>query len=188
MNDLLALAAAVRESYLRAFFESLDAFLTRQADAATEVLFESPSDDALPFRVQRADMVADLDGTPQIEQVTPTAHLGFEPFGVELAEHLTVAMQPFVWNEVALRANITLPVEPVENWALHWLDLEGQMSPDEHGLLGVIHAVLREDDMDGSTLLTVDFGSAPVDALGQLLDLAFAAGATHVAIHSPSLQ
>jgi hypothetical protein len=187
MNDILALAAAVRESYLRAFFESLDTFSAQYADAATELLFELPSDEALPFLVQRADLMADLDGEPQIQQVATTTHLGFEPFGVELAEHLTVAMQPFVWNEVALRANIALPVEPVENWALHWLDLEGQMSRDEHGLLGVIHAVLREDEMDGSTLLTVDFGSAPVDALRELVELAFSSGATHVSFHSPSL-
>ena len=188
MNDLLALAAAVRERYLEALLASLADFADLHQPSAAEVMFELQRDEPLPFRLYRADTAAGVDGTTQVQEVNPSTHLGFEPFGIEFVEGVTAAVSPFVWNDVAVLANITLPAEPVEAWALHWLDLDEQFTEDEHGLKGVVHSIVREDAADGSTLLCIDFGSAPVAALQELVTLAFSAGASHLSIHSQSLQ
>ncbi len=188
MNDLLSLATAVRERYLEAFLESLAAFMDEHAQASAEAMFELPRDEPLPYRLYRADMATTLDGEPTGRDLAPATHLGFEPFGIELDGGITVAVSPFVWSDVALRTNISLPAEPVENWALHWLDLEGQFPTDEHGLQGVIHAITRDDGADAGTLLTIDFGSAPVDALAELIELALASGASHLSVYSEALQ
>ena len=188
MNDILALASAVRERYVEAMLTSLAEFAKTHSPSSPEVLFELQREEPLPFRLYRADMASNATSSPEIQDVNPTTHLSFEPFGVEVSEGLTVAVHPFIWNDVAVHANTALPAEPVEAWAMHWLDLEDQLPKDEDGLQGVIHSVSRENSVDGSTELIVDFGSSPVDALRELIELAFTAGATHVSIHSANLQ
>ena len=133
-------------------------------------------------------MAANNNGSPKIQDVNPSTHLSFEPFGLDFAEEVTAAVSPFIWNDVGIQINVTLPAEPVESWAVRWLDLEDRFPKDEHGLQGVIHSVVREDGADGSTLLNVDFGSAPVEAFNELIELAFNSGATHVSIYSQTLQ
>jgi hypothetical protein len=188
MNDLLSLAAAVRERYLEALLESLATFMDENDPAMPEAMFELQRDDALPFRLYRADMATVLDGTPKALDTTPATQIRFDPFGIDLGGGVTVAVSPFLWSELAVQTNVVLPAEPVEQWALRWLDLEGAFSEDEHGLKGVIHAVTRDDGTDGGTLLTVDFGSAPVDALAELMEIALASGASHVSVRSEALQ
>ncbi len=188
MNDILALAAEVRQRHLQAMRAELAAFMDEYEPAAAEVLFELQRDESLPFRLYRADMATSVDGVAQPHDMAPSVHLEFEPFGVEMADHVTAAVHPFLWSEVELHANTVLLPEPVESWALRWLDLDDAHPQDEDGLQGVIHSVLRDDGADGSTLITVDFGSAPVDALKELIELAYACGASHVSILSPSLQ
>jgi hypothetical protein len=188
MNDLLALASAVRERYLEALLESLVKFMGKHRPSAPEVMFELQRQEALPFRLYRADMAANVNGAPRMQDVNPSSHLGFEPFGIEFSEGATAAVHPFVWNDVGVQINVTMPSDPVEEWAMRWLDMEDKSAKDENGLQSVIHSVVREDAMDGSTTLTVDFGSAPVEALQEIIELAFACGGTHVSIRSESLQ
>jgi len=187
MNDLLALASAVRERYLEALLASLAIFMDEHQPSAPEVMFELQRDQPLPYRLYRADMAANNDGSPKMQDVNPTTHLSFEPFGIELDDGVTVAVSPFVWNDIALQINTTMPAEPVEAWAMRWLDLEDLSPDDEHGLQSVIHCIVREDAADGSTLLTIDFGSAPVESLRELIELAFTAGASHVSLYSQTL-
>ena len=188
MNDLLALATEVRARYLHALLASLAEFKRLHIPSAPEVMFELQRDEALPYRLYRADMATNAGGETKIQDVNPSTHLSFEPFGVEVAEEVTASVRPFVWNDIGLHANTTLPAEPVEAWALRWLDIEDKLPQDENGLLAVIHSVTREDFVDGSTLLTVDFGSAPVEALREIMELAYAAGSTHVSVSSATLE
>ena len=188
MDDLLALASEVRDRYIHALLASLAEFKRLHTPSAPEVMFELQRDEALPYRLYRADMATNAGGEAKMQDVNPSTHLSFEPFGVELAEDVTASVRPFVWNDIGVHANTTLPPEPVEAWALRWLDIDDKLTQDENGLQGVIHSITREDYADGSTLLTVDFGSAPVEALREILDLAYAAGSTHVSVSSATLE
>ncbi|MBL0731216.1 hypothetical protein [Piscinibacter sp. HJYY11] len=133
-------------------------------------------------------MATNADGSAKLQDVNPSTHLSFEPFGIEFDDGTTIAVQPFTWNDVALQINITLPAEPVEEWAMRWLDADDSFAQDEHGLQGVIHSIVRSDGSDGGTLLTIDFGSSPVEALRELVELAVASGASHLSIYSETLQ
>jgi len=188
MDQILALALQVREHYVRALLEAFEIFKAAHSQSATEVMFEIDRPEPLPHRLHRADMAADLDGKADVQEVNPATHLRFEPFEVDIDKGVTAAMHPIVWNDVGIRSNTKLPLEELEDWALRWLDLEDRHPADEHGLRGVIHAVSREDAPDGSTLLEIDFGSSPVQALSELLELAFASGASHISIHSLTLE
>jgi hypothetical protein len=188
VNDILALASEVRERYIEALLVSLHEFMASHSPSAPEVLFELQRDEPLPFRLYRADMAANADGGPQIQEVNPATHLSFEPFGVELSEGLTAAVHPFVWNDIGISSNVAIPSEQVEAWALRWHDMEDQFPKDEHGLQGVIHSVSYENSLDNGALLTIDFGSAPIQALQELIELLVACGASHVSIRSQSLQ
>ncbi|MCP5270134.1 MAG: hypothetical protein H6932_02775 [Burkholderiaceae bacterium] len=188
MNDLLALAAAVRERYVEAMLESISAFMDEFQPSAPEVLFEIQRDEALPFRLYRADVAANVEGQPKLRDVNPSTHLSFEPFGIELDEGVTAAIHPFVWNDVGIQFNTALPAERIEEWAMRWLDPEDRFTQDEHGLQGVIHSIVHEKGVGGDTNLNIDFGSAPVEALSELMELAVNAGASHMSIQSETLQ
>jgi len=188
MDDFLQLATAVRERYLQALLEALTDFMAEHEPAAAEVMFELERDEPLPYRLYRADMATSVDGQARVHDLNPSTHLSFEPFGIDWSDHATVAVSPFTWNDVGLHFNIRLPAEPIEQWALRWLDLEDAFEQDEHGLQSVIHSIVREDGDDGSTLLNIDFGSAPVEALAELIELGMQMGASHVSLRSESLR
>jgi len=189
MSDFDALANAVRDHYLAALVESLGEFRALNDPSSPEVLLEMRNEKPLAFRLYRADMAANVGGELKVQDVNPSTHLSFDPFTVEFAKGSTGALHPFVWNDIGIQVDVTLPANEVEDWALRWLDAEDESTQqDEHGLSQVIHSVLRDDIAGGGTLLNVDFGSAPVAALRELIDLALAAGASHLSIHSSMLS
>jgi hypothetical protein len=186
MNDLFALAEQVRTHYLKALLGSLAEFKAGHSPSAPEAMFELPRECALPYRLYRADMAANVDGEAKLQDVNTSSHLSFEPFDLDLGGGLSATVQPFAWNDVGITANIRLPDDPVESWAMRWLDLEDEHTDDENGLQAVIHSISRDDVGTDGTRLAVDFGSAPVEALEELLDILRASGASRVTVHSAS--
>ena len=76
------------------------------------------------------------------------------------------------------------------DWCREWLDVDEAHPEDQFGLAGVVHSVIpvrpRRVKLGGPEYdVSVDFGSAPITALTELLDLAFALGATEVVLGSP---
>jgi hypothetical protein len=101
---------------------------------------------------------------------------------------LVAAVQPVVWNDVGIKTNVRLPDASIEAWAMQWLDMDDHHAQDENGLQGVIHSISRDDTGDEGTELIVDFGSAPAEALNDLIDVLRICGVSYITIHSGSLQ
>jgi hypothetical protein len=187
MDELLGLAAEIRQHYLRAFLASLAIYKASHSPSAPEVMFEHQRDAALPFKLYRADMASNVNGVPHLQDVNPSTHLGFEPFEARLHDVLACKVSPIVWNNVELDVNVQVPDAELEAWAMKWLDLDDRFVRDEDGLQGVIHSVTKSDSEGRRTEIAIDFGSAPVVALEELLLLAAKAGATQASIHSSNL-
>lgn len=100
MNDLFALAEQVRTHYLKALLGSLAEFKAKHSPSAPEVMFELQREGALPNRLYRADMAANVDGEAKLQDVNTSTHLSFEPFDLDLGGGLSATVQPFVWNDV----------------------------------------------------------------------------------------
>lgn len=188
MNDLLKLAAQVREHYIKALLASFAEFNGASSPSALEVMFELQRQASLPYRLYRADMAANVSGQAKLQEVNPSTHLSFEPFKLDTGNGLVAAVHPVVWNDVSIKTDVRLPDGEIEAWAMQWLDMDDLHAQDENGLQGVIHSILRDDTGDEGTELTIDFGSAPVGALNDLLSVLHKCGVSYITIHSGSVQ
>jgi hypothetical protein len=188
MNDLLTLAAQVREHYIKALLASFAEFKIAYSPSALEVMFELQRQKSLPYRLYRADMAANVNGEAKLQEVNPSTHLSFEPLKLDTGSGLVAAVHPVVWNDVGIKTDVRFPDSEIEAWAMQWLDMDDHHDQDENELQGVIHSISRDDTGDEGTELTIDFGSAPVEALNDLISVLRKSGVSYITIHSGSLQ
>lgn len=187
MEQVIAVAAKIREHYLGAYLTSLAAFQAEHRPSGPEVLFELQRECAYPFRLYRMDMASNSGGKPKMQEVNPATHLSFDPFTETTLTNLEVTIHPIAWNGVDFRINATPAWGELEAWTLRWLDVGDKHTQDAKGLQGVIHSVtVPKPDGDHSTF-SVDFGSAPVLALEELFHVLQRLGATTVKIQSSCL-
>ena len=188
MNDLAALAEEVRQHYLRALLKTFADYKTSHHPSSLEVMLELQRDEPLPFRLYRVDMASNVNGETHLQEVNPSTHLSFETFSVPVSTALSVEVRPMNWNGVEVCANVHVDAKAIEEWALKWLDVEDNRAQDEDGLQGVIHSVTRQDSQVGSTRIAVDWGSAPLEAMEELLQVLSTSGATKVMLSTPELS
>jgi hypothetical protein len=188
MNDLLAVAEQVRKHYLNALLASFKEYKKSRQPSSLEVMFELQRETPLPFRLYRADMASNTNGEPGVQEVNTITHLSFEPFSVEFNFGLSVEVHPMHWNDVEVHANAQIEAAAFEEWALKWLDLEDEHATDMEGLQGVIHAITIQESEVGSSRVALDWGSAPMAAMEELLQLLHAKGATTARLSTPGLE
>ena len=188
MNDLLALAEQVRQHYRRALLSSFAEYKTSRQPSSLEVLLELKRKEPLPYRLYRVDMASNVNGETHLQEVNPGTHLRFEPFSVEVNSVLTVEVRPMNWNGVEVYANTEADSQAIEAWALRWLDFEDKHAQDPDGLQGVIHSVTLQDSEAGSSRISVDWGSAPLAALEEVIHIFRSSGATKLKLSTPELS
>lgn len=172
MNEALSLLAQVREHYLSKYRGVLVEYLKKHNPSSPEVLFELPHPErAYPFRLYRTDMASNVNGQPSITEVNPSTHLHFEPLQDRTDRGLNLQLHPMVWNGVEFDcAGKSADAAPLETWCLRWLDVDEVGPKDETGLLGAIHSVTEPESGNGRFSFSVDFGSAPIEAVHELFD------------------
>jgi len=187
MNNILAVAEQVRQHYLIGLIASFQEYEISHKPSSLEVMFELQRAVALPFRLFRADMASNVNGEANIQEVNLNSHLSFETFVEESVFGLTVEVQPMHWNDVEVYANAQIESTAFEEWALKWLDLEDKHATSADGLQSVIHSITFHEQEIGCSRVTVDWGSAPLEAIEELLQLLSAKGATIARLSTPSL-
>ncbi|MFT4793065.1 MAG: hypothetical protein ACJAW4_001814 [Paracoccaceae bacterium] len=113
----------------------------------------------------RIDTPLDPTAAPGITALcTGAFSLNVTPFQWQAAELRLMGgdMDAFVWA-------------PLRLWFLEWTQpRRGDESPD---LLGVVHSLSDPETIPGGARLRIDFGSSPVDCVGELLDALSRTGA-----------
>ena len=150
-------------------------------------MFELPREAPLAFKLYRVDMGSNSSSGLKVKEVNPETHLEFEPFREQSGSGLEVTVFPIAWNGVEFRGNFNSDSTLLEQWALKWLDVEDQNQQDEQGLQGVIHSVTKLEEKDGIAGFSIDFGSAPVEALSELMVIFGGMGATSIEVSSSCL-
>jgi hypothetical protein len=181
---IINVLSQVRERYLECYVVSLDAYRTTHAPSAPEILLELDREGPLAYKFYRVDMGSNASGEFDVQEVNPETHLDFEPIH-EKINSVDISLAPIAWNGVELVARLK-EFEPglVEGWTLKWLDVEDLHIQDRHGLQSVIHSVVKPE-LEGNALhLSIDFGSAPIDSLKELLAILEGMGAAQVHISS----
>ena len=132
----------------------------------------------------RLDLV--VQGRRGYESLTvdSTERISFEPATIAWNDTFRVTLAPFVWDCAFLETDVAIDAlkVPVGRWLERWTDPKGTNKPGEHGLLGVVHFAADPVAKPGGSRLSVDLGSAPIEALLALLDALAEAGATEARI------
>ena len=98
----------------------------------------------------------------------------------QLPSGMEVQQRGFSWE--ALRLRFSAPqfeIESLGEWLRRWLDADEVRAPDASGLSGVVHDLAWTSEQD-TWQLHVDLGSAPIEALEELLSDISATGVTSV--------
>jgi len=94
-----------------------------------------------------------------------------------------VYIAPFAWNEVMLRVAGLAPEDMgavLAPWFMHWFDPHDANRANEEGLFGVVHFASDPCGEGGMVVVELDLGSAPAQALEDLLERLAAAGARDI--------
>ena len=74
--------------------------------------------------------------------------------------------------------------EVLSNWAIKWLDPEEKGVADDYGFEGYLHSITYPEEINGKMHFSVDFGSASLDSVFDLLGVFMEMGVSHVKMHS----
>lgn len=179
----------IREYYLRRFREVVAEQLDAGATVATETAYRDesgqPAGEGQFNLPARGDVFVITDGeVTESLQVDTEGMLSFQQLSFAW-ESALVTLAPFQWNwcEVSATGNITSEsASALVKWFHRWFVAEQDGTPER--LLGAIHYMSDPDIERGRFNIAVDLGSAPIEALEELLDAAVVAGATKITIAS----
>lgn len=180
-DPLIAFLERIRSHHL-ALLVALPKYLRAHGSpmVATEVLVETDASNVFASSM-RFDAI--VEG-PQFRDVEPELAPDL-PFGFGFErDGARCAFGPFSWSDCHVQARLAGDRwDPaLRTWTTRWLDLAETNAADADGLRGVIHGV-RDVERDGDLLrFAVDFGSAGVESVLELMDALVDAGASLVVV------
>lgn len=189
--SLISLIESAQARYTDYFFDAVARAKSDNPDVVSEFLIPL-SDDSIPYpyRHFRADLMGEdeEDNTRAVElwQDPPTED--HDPESRAYAFDLGIVkieIHPFTWCSVQIGFDHALSDEAVLGDFLdQWFDPEDRAYHRGEPLSGAIHSATRVETLGSVSSLTIDFGTAPTDALIELLETLAADGATHLIIAS----
>jgi hypothetical protein len=127
------------------------------------------------------------DGNKILEFQNET-YLNHEVFSLDF-NGLELLIYPLLWDNVEIEM-VALPenMEFFYNWIRKWIDIEDKKVKNEKGLQEVIHSIHQTRDSESNNIIiSIDFGTAPGDALSYLLDAFQKGGIRKVLINSSNV-
>ena len=169
---------AEREQYLSVYLRGIADAKTEHELAVPEVKVEM-SDEKLPkgYRYYTVDIFCRDGEKAGPVEVNLKAAESFEPIN-ENWQGLDVTLHPFVWNGLEFRVDGDLSDDAtLVRWMMKWMDIEDKKTKDENLLSGIVHNVTPPERTKNGWSFSVDFGSAPLDAFVELIEVIRTAGA-----------
>jgi len=183
--DLQELLNQVRDFYLNHFRDIVkEKRRLPRVTIITEPALHQPSGQVaregtlnLPVRT---DLVVRSTNAKDTMQVATEKPLGFEPVVVDWAT-LKLELAPFHWEKCQAQVR-GLPAQvdwhPVVDWYERWFDEFDKKVALKKNFQEVVHRLEDPVSRQGEATLTVDFGSAPVNAFEEFLDALAQLGAS----------
>jgi hypothetical protein len=187
--SIVSIIGAEREryaSYFEAAFENVRAGNTQ---SARELLI-SINNEALPYpyRYLRVDAVEKRsDGTDQPYEFWLDPSQEAEARGFQLGP-VAIEMYPFTWCATQVAFDRAPDTGKLEAFLTTWLDTNDARASGGSGAANAIHSASPIETNGELSYLTIDFGTAPSDALLDLIDLVGNEGADRIIIVSHSRQ
>lgn len=81
-------------------------------------------------------------------------------------DDIIVTLTPFVWNAVEFEVTGPFPdLTQLSNWYSKWYDVKNRNRADKDGFRSVVHKMSSPVEIEDGWRITIDFGSANLDAL-----------------------
>lgn len=164
MDDVQELVRGIRQKYVDHFVSTVgELAASSRGSHATEVKYSNV--DSFYRNFIAVDFVAN-DGQPDPQFVNSNTYLNFSPDIHAGIGGVDVIISPFRWDEVHFRFDTKkLDGDLFDEWFRSWFDIDGERETME-AVGNIIHSILL---LDGQ--LTIDFGTAEVDAFWHLLHI-----------------
>lgn len=184
MMTFTELLSAVRQPYIEALAQAAKHTPAHVEPAYRQGDGSLATDGALDLPC-RADVIPREGASAgQPIQVDSKTQLQFEPIAFDLGT-TSVAVSPFVWDWAPFEVcglSEEAAASALRSWFLAWFDLEDENAPSDEGLYGVVHFMSDLAPAADGWKVTLDLGSASVDALEDLLFRMSDAGAARIRV------
>lgn len=175
----------VRDMAVGGILESMAAHLNAGAEVRAEPKLRDPDgtvrrEGALQLP-RRADLAVIKGGRTLIQRVESTPLIRFDPITILTEGGVTTTIDPFHWDaaQVRVEARQLRPSwSPLRHWYLEWFQSRyAEVAPD---LDGAVHSIDGPTTWVAGWEFLIDFGSAPVQCLPDLIAALGATGASRV--------
>lgn len=183
----MSIEAVIRreqQRYVDFFTGAKAALQNENREVQAEVLISQP-DEALPYpyRYMRVDAShLNSEGKWAFNML----HLGSDP-EVEPRRYdcgtFQLDIYPFAWSDMQIIFDKPpADIGRIENWITRWLDVDNTGVHAHSGLGGVVHNFFRVEQRDSLWILMGDMGTAPPEALLELLTELGRQGMSHIVL------
>jgi hypothetical protein len=157
-----------REYYLEYFFN----LITKSEAGESELLIKNNNEEqAELYRLYRYDLVSRESENSKFTEFNTDGFLNHDKIDY-FVEDKIIEFSPIVWNGVEISYNDTsTDFDSIEKWAFKWLDINDCNKPDSNNLQQVIHNITKAELVNGWNTFSVDFGSAPIEAAIELIEI-----------------
>jgi hypothetical protein len=162
----------LRAHYMARYERAVAEVRATMSTVAAEIMLEVPNETEpqLLYRIMRADIIGTTTEGPQITEVNVDV---LDPPKGDLAGFgIPITLRPAVWNGLELVVDGEPPADDVLlRWIAEWVDVDDQRYVASETFQGVVHSVLRPRQIASGYWTSIDFGSAPTEAVVRLIEL-----------------
>ncbi len=180
MNELFTV---IRMAYAATFADAVASAADAHAETALRNADGSLALDGALGLPMRADLVPRRGAhAGKLLSVDSGKRMQFSVHAVSLAP-ATLYVAPFAWDDVSLRVAGLVAEQAgavLAPWFMDWFDPHDANRQNEEGLFGVVHYASDPREEGGMVAVDLDLGSAPPQALEDLLVRLAAAGACDI--------
>src|SRR4051794_34280994 len=184
-RSILQRLDAERENYLAISLRAIADARRAHDVTVAEVKVETTREKfRKPYRYYTLDIFCrrgDKSGPIEVNLAAASAF----PRASENWQGLEVTLHPFVWNGLEFRLDGDLADEAaLLAWMDRWMDVPETKPKDENRLSQIVHNVTQPERTQSGWSFSVDFGSAPLDAFVELIEVVRASGARKLQLGS----
>jgi hypothetical protein len=184
-RSIMEMLDAERENYRSVYLQALCEARGQHDVAMPEVKVHTTLEKFRePYRHYTLDILCRRGDRSGPIEVNLTAASAFAPVS-ETWQELDVTLHPFVWNGLEFRLDGDLADDArLVAWMDRWMDIGEKKPRDENHLSEIVHNVTQPGRTQGGWSFSVDFGSAPLDAFVELVEVVRASGAKKLELGS----
>ena len=182
LAEVLSFFAEVRSSYIRSLEHAIRAEREKNPDARVLQEVVAQTEDQ-SYKTCWDIAIERRDGQLEPVLVDLQEFLPWQPARIRVGS-LSVLVEPFLWHVCSV---VVRPAPAEDSWTAlaQWFDrwFDRNQQPGER-FRNAVHWMNDPEDKNGHLCLQVDLGTAPADALIDLLDTLGAMGATSAAVYT----